>query len=47
MTIELAGDIFNITIKDAYSSSIEDFYKLQEYNHRAHHMLNYYVPMRF
>jgi len=47
MTIEVSGDIFNITIKDAYSSSSEDFYNLQEYNQRVHHMLIYYVPMHF
>jgi hypothetical protein len=38
---------FNITINHAYSSSIEDFYALQEYNHRLHHILIYYVLMPF
>jgi len=47
MTIEVSGDIFNVAIKDAYSSSIEDFYALQEYNQRVHHVLIYYVPMPF
>jgi len=47
MTIEVSGNILNITIKDSYSSSTQDFYALQEYNQRVHHIWICYVPMPF